>query len=393
MPPRRRSFASWSVAATATSSRRRHMPTARTGMTDGPLDLVDRFVAILDDLAIPYAVGGSVAAALVGEPRSTVDVDIAVDPSPAAAEALIERVAADFYVPKKAATAAVAAHSSFNIVDTVNGLKVDLFVLGDGLLDRRQIERRVFLSVPGVARQVAVTSPEDQVLRKLEWFRQGGGASDRQWRDILGILRVRGDALDFADLESTAVALGLGALLADTSRAPWRTRDLPGRRSPATTFSGRWTRYEDRGPARRRDIQGSDYPLTIAAARATRWSLVHGGPRRSRGARSTSSGTAASTAFASYRCTVQPRCSATPASSWRYMTASARASYGARRMVARSVGKSAGHVRSAIEPMRGIEGVERGRRAPHDRRPHLGDARGQARRRRARPRRSAPAPA
>ena len=119
-----------------------------TGMTDGPLDLVDRFVAILDDLAIPYAVGGSVATALVGEPRSTVDVDIAVDPSPTAAEALIERVAADFYVPKKAATAAVAAHSSFNTVDTVNGLKVDLFVLGDGLLDRRQIERRVFLSVP-----------------------------------------------------------------------------------------------------------------------------------------------------------------------------------------------------------------------------------------------------
>lgn len=84
----------------------------------------------------------------------------------------------------------------------------------DGLLDRRQIERRVFVRVPGVDRAIAVTSPEDQVLRKLDWYRQGGGVSERQWRDVIGILRIRGDALDQTDLAEAAAAVGLDALLA-----------------------------------------------------------------------------------------------------------------------------------------------------------------------------------
>ncbi len=183
-------------------------------MSDGPLDLVERVAAILEDLGIPYALGGSMASSFVGEPRSTVDVDIAIDVSPTLANLLLDRVSAEFYVPTDAAAAAFAAHSSFNLVDTVHGLKVDLFVLGDGLLDRRQIERRVFVTIPGIDRAIAVTSPEDQVLRKLDWYRQGGGVSERQWRDVIGILRIRGVALDMADLAEAADAVGLDALLA-----------------------------------------------------------------------------------------------------------------------------------------------------------------------------------
>ncbi|MEO6467959.1 MAG: hypothetical protein ABIP21_02575 [Acidimicrobiia bacterium] len=100
-------------------------------MSEGPLALVERVAAILDDLGIPYALGGSLASSFIGEPRSTVDVDIAIDLDPAAADGLLDRVAAELYVPLTAAQVAIA-----------------------------------------------VTSPEDQVLRKLDWLRQGGGVSE-----------------------------------------------------------------------------------------------------------------------------------------------------------------------------------------------------------------------
>ena len=123
-------------------------------MTKGPLELVIQVAAILDDLEILYALGGSMASSLIGEPRSTVDVDIAIKVQAGTEAALLERASADFYVPVDAARAAIRAHSSFNLVDTAHGLKVDIFVLGDGLLDRMQIERRMTtgtLPIQGVA--------------------------------------------------------------------------------------------------------------------------------------------------------------------------------------------------------------------------------------------------
>lgn len=182
-------------------------------MADGPFALVRRMAAIFDELAVPYALGGSLASSLLGEPRSTVDVDLAVDLDEVSGAALLERVSGELYVPLDSARSAIRAHTSFNLVDTANALKVDLFVLGDGLLDRRQIERRVRIEVPGAAAGIWVTAAEDQVLRKLDGFRRGGGTSDRQWRDVVGLLRVHGGAMDAAYLRETAEQVGLAELL------------------------------------------------------------------------------------------------------------------------------------------------------------------------------------
>jgi len=187
-------------------------------MANGPLALVLRMAEVLDELGLRYALGGSMASSLVGEPRSTVDVDLAVQLDPASGEALLDRVDDAFYVPLDAARTAIRRQSSFNLVDTANALKVDIFVLGDGLLDRMQIERRLLVDVPGAPGGIWVTSPEDQVLRKLDWYRQGERVSDRQWRDVVGILRVHRGSLDDAYLAATALALDLADDLEEARR-------------------------------------------------------------------------------------------------------------------------------------------------------------------------------
>lgn len=181
---------------------------------DGPLELVARIAHLLDELGIPYAVGGSVAASFFGEPRATADVDVAILVSVPVGEELLRRVAAEFYVPTDAARRAIRGHDSFNLVATDGGLKVDLFVLGPGLLDRRQIERRIPVRVTGASAEIWITSPEDQILRKLFWYRATGSTSERQWRDVIGLLRVSGDLLDREYLHLTAAEVGIEDLLA-----------------------------------------------------------------------------------------------------------------------------------------------------------------------------------
>jgi hypothetical protein len=159
------------------------------------------------------------ASSLIGEPRSTVDVDIAIKLEDQDGAALLERVNAEFYVPLESARAAILACSSFNLIDTIHGLKVDLFVLGEGFLDRMQIERRTMIKIPGIADAIWVTAPEDQVLRKLDSYRISGCESDRQWRDVVGILRIHGDFLDRDYLRDAARKLDLEALLDQATNA------------------------------------------------------------------------------------------------------------------------------------------------------------------------------
>ena len=181
----------------------------------GTFGILRRMIVIFDELQLMWALGGSVASSLVGEPRTTIDVDVAVRVDESAGEALLARVSPDFYVPLDAAREAIRTRASFNVLDVDSSMKMDIFVVGDGLLDRLQIDRRVRVDLPEVPEGIWVTSTPDQVLRKLDWFRQGGGVSDRQWRDVVGILRVHIDTLDLDRLRSDADELGLSVDLGE----------------------------------------------------------------------------------------------------------------------------------------------------------------------------------
>ena len=60
---------------------------------------------------------------------------------------------------------------------------------------------------------VPFVSPEDILLAKLDGFRQGGEVSERQWRDIEGIVRTRFAKLDQSYLARGAERLGVTGLL------------------------------------------------------------------------------------------------------------------------------------------------------------------------------------
>ena len=97
-------------------------------MPPSHLDLAVSLAKLLDEVGVPYVIGGSVASSLIGEPHSTVDIDIAVQLTPVDLESLIDRVRPTFYVPEGDAARAVQERDSFNIIHTDAALKVDLFV-------------------------------------------------------------------------------------------------------------------------------------------------------------------------------------------------------------------------------------------------------------------------
>lgn len=142
------------------------------------------------------------------------DVDLAVELGTTQAEQLVAALGAEWHVSRDAVLDAVRRHSSANLIHLDTMQKVDLFVLGDGLLDRRQMARRRRVVVDAEqGEELWVGSAEDQILRKLWWYRLGGERSDRQWRDVVAMLTVQEERLDEGDLTSAAAEVALTDLL------------------------------------------------------------------------------------------------------------------------------------------------------------------------------------
>jgi hypothetical protein len=174
---------------------------------DDPLALAAHVGAVLDGLGIRHTIGGSIAASFAGEPRSTIDIDFVVGLDAGRVPALIAALP-DFYVAEEALYRAVMTHGAANLIHHATQLKVDLFVAGGTPLDEQQLSRRQRVEVrPGQV--IYIHPPEDVLLQKLRWYRMGGGVSDRQWRDILGIIRTQGDRLDRAYLAVNARVLAV----------------------------------------------------------------------------------------------------------------------------------------------------------------------------------------
>ncbi|HXU91284.1 MAG TPA: hypothetical protein VFQ62_20740 [Methylomirabilota bacterium] len=173
-------------------------------------ELLRYLVESLDSLGIDYMIVGSHASIYYGEPRFTQDVDIVVELTPAALRGLLARFPeSEFYVSEDAAREAVAQSGQFNIIHGASGVKIDVFVGKDTEYDRLRFGRRQRLPlVPG--RDAFFARPEDVILYKLLYFREGG--SDRHLRDIAGMLAVSGSELDMEYLADWARRLAVSDL-------------------------------------------------------------------------------------------------------------------------------------------------------------------------------------
>ncbi len=166
-------------------------------------------------LGVRYYVGGSLASSVRGLPRSSIDVDVAAELLPAHVGPLVAALAGEFYVSEPRVKEAVDARRSFNVIHLATMMKVDVFVAKRRPFDRALFDRLTpeFLDVAGTSIPHPVPRAEDVVLLKLEWFRAGGETSERQWSDVLGVLKVAGTGIDREHLARWAEELGVKDLL------------------------------------------------------------------------------------------------------------------------------------------------------------------------------------
>lgn len=182
-------------------------------MSSDVVRALEPLVATLEKLSIEYRIGGSVASSALGVPRSTIDVDIECAIELEHVDAFVSALRAAYYVDGDMIRDAIARRASFNVIFLETVTKVDVFVHRLGPYDREAFARGVRLALEPGTREFDVVTAEDIVLRKLDWYRLGGGISERQWLDVVGVLRVQGARIDRDYLRRWADLLDLTKLL------------------------------------------------------------------------------------------------------------------------------------------------------------------------------------
>ncbi|MBI2071826.1 MAG: hypothetical protein HYW06_00230 [Gemmatimonadetes bacterium] len=180
-----------------------------------PVAVALAVASVFERLGIPYFAGGSLASSLHGEPRSTVDVDLVADLRPDHVAPLLAALQSEYYVSEVAVREALRFGTSFNAIHFATAVKVDVYLVAQDPFNAERLAYRQRMQVwADPPAELFVDTAEYTVLRKLEWYRRGGEVSERQWRDVLGVLRVKGDSLDQARLNTWAPRLGVADLLA-----------------------------------------------------------------------------------------------------------------------------------------------------------------------------------
>jgi hypothetical protein len=177
-----------------------------------PIAVTLEVAGILDELGIPYVVGGSLASSVHGIPRSTNDLDLLVELAGRLVDPLVARMKDRFYVDRDMIEDALRRRASFNVVHLETLFKVDLFIHDRSELAEQEMQRKQAVELGEPPRRVWICSAEDIVVQKLDWYQKGNRISERQWNDVLGVLKVQGNRIDAAYIRHWAGTLGVASL-------------------------------------------------------------------------------------------------------------------------------------------------------------------------------------
>lgn len=183
-------------------------------MQNEPVEVTLKVTEVFENLGVAYLIGGSLASTLYGMVRTTQDSDVVAEMRREHLQPFVSALQDEFYLDDEMIADAIARNSSFNIIHRETMFKVDVFIPRPHPFLQSQLDRArrlTFTFETEVSAKFA--SPEDTILSKLEWYRLGGEVSERQWRDILGILKTRAGELDLEYLRKWASELKLDDLL------------------------------------------------------------------------------------------------------------------------------------------------------------------------------------
>lgn len=177
------------------------------------LDVALHVAAAIEACGGEYFVGGSVASSLQGEPRATNDIDFVLSLPLGKIASFRDELGSDFEVDADMLRTALMRASTANAFFLPLVIKIDFFGRGYEPFDEAEFSRRRAVQIRPSGERLMIKSPEDTVLRKLLWYRAGGEVSDKQWRDILSVLRISGDQMDGPYLNAWAKRLNVEGLL------------------------------------------------------------------------------------------------------------------------------------------------------------------------------------
>jgi hypothetical protein len=177
------------------------------------IDVALQVAAALDMVGAEYFVGGSLASSLQGDPRATNDIDFVIELPIGKIGDFRNALGSQFEVDTDMLRDAVLHARCANAFYLPIVTKVDFFGRGYEPFDESEFARRRRVVVRPSGESLVVKAPEDTVLRKLLWYREGGEVSDKQWRDVVSVLRISGDSMDTSYLTTWATRLGILELL------------------------------------------------------------------------------------------------------------------------------------------------------------------------------------
>jgi len=183
-------------------------------MQNEPIEVTLKVTNVFENLSVPYLIAGSLASTLYGMVRTTQDSDIVAEMQLEHLQPFALALQDEFYIDEEMIFDSIQHNSSFNIIHRETMFKVDVFIPRPRPFLQSQLtraQRQTFALETEMSAKFA--SAEDTILSKLEWYRMGGEVSDRQWRDILGVLKTRAGELDLGYLQKWAAELKVTNLL------------------------------------------------------------------------------------------------------------------------------------------------------------------------------------